>query len=533
MKKHLQVFLSLLLCAVLMLSCGCTFNFFGGNDKDKDKDKEKNPSSSQQDGTDSSDEDLTDDGSSEDEGLGDDLFDNSSDEDDKDDNNKGSSSKKEYDKYSPVGSSGNIMPTVKDDGENDEEEDEEEVVTDSVKYPDSVNAAALNKTDLFNKYDTALFTEKIWEGKTVYYETICFEQDKNGLISNASLLYEPDQIIAVRSADMTVTYAEGSDFTVDGRVVSRPRSSKIPYAPYKEFFTFYNAEEEPYNLANDLNTSVIFRSDGRPLQKRIVTVFYTHKDGWRGSTMPESQESELSRTLNKLKNGQDVKIVFHGDSITAGFTTSGNKEKARDNGSGAVLQMPCWGNVNFEPKVPAYPTIVKQALQNKFPNATITHVNTAAPGGSCGAHGINRINLVTEQNPDVVVIAFGMNDSWMDSGNNYGKYYYKNYYIQMMESILEKNPNCEFIFVPCMLPNMNIANFLKNDAAFDSHEQHLYEIQEEYPDNHIAVVPTTSLWRDLYALGKKPSDYTGSMDNHPNDWGHSVYAQLLLNAFGL
>ena len=531
MKKYLQIFLSLLLCAVLMLSCGCTFNLFGSNTGDKDKDKDKTPSSSQQDGTDSSDEDLTD-NSSEDGNSDNNLFGNSSNKENEDDK-KGTSSKKEYDKYSPVGSSSNIMPTVKENNKNDKEEDEEEVFTDSVKYPESVNAAALNKTDLFNEYDATLFTEKIWEGKTVYYETICFEQDKNGFISTASLLYEPDQIIAVRSADMTVTYSEGSDYTVNGRVVTRPRSSKIPYAPYKEFYTTYNADSNPYNLASDPNTSVIFRSDGRPMQKRIVTVFYTHKDGWRGSTMPESQEDELSRALNKLENGQDLKIVFHGDSITAGFTTSGNRESARAVENGNPLQMPCWGNVNYAPNVPAYASIVAEALKLKFPNANITKVNTAAPGGQSGSYGLEYINLVTEQNPDVVVIAFGMNDSWMDAGNNKGKYYYKNFYIQMMNKVLEVNPDCEFIFVPCMLPNMNLATFLKTDEAFDSHEQHLYEIQQEYPNNHIAVVPTTSLWRDLYALGKKPSDYTGSMDNHPNDWGHSVYAQLILNAFGL
>lgn len=516
MKKYLQVILSVLLCSALVLSCGCSFKFW-----EKDGGSKK-PSSSVDQGGDASGDELPDD-SSEDDFSFDDNSDGTS-------NGGSSNSNKKYDKYNPVGSSGNILPTATNKDKNNKDDDE--VVSDSVKYPESINAEALNKTSLFSAYDVELFTQKIWEGKTVYYETICFEQNKNGFISDASLLYEPDEIIAVRSADMTVTYTEGKDFTVNGRVVSRPRSSKIPYAPYKEFFTAYNSAN-PYYLAKDSNTSVIFRSDGRPLQKRIVTVFYTHKDGWRGTTYPETQEAELSRTLKKLKNGENVKIVFHGDSITAGFTTSGNRESARDNASGNPLQMPCWGNVTFAPNVPAYPTIVKQALQNKFPNATVTHVNTAAPGGSCGAHGINRINLVTEQNPDLVVIAFGMNDSWMDTGNNNGKYYYKNFYIQMMNKVLEKNPDCEFIFVPCMLPNMDIFSFLANDAAFDSHERHLYEIQKEYPNNHIAVVPTTSLWRDLYALGKKPSDYTGSMDNHPNDWGHSIYAQLILNAFGL
>ena len=86
-----------------------------------------------------------------------------------------------------------------------------------------------------------------------------------------------------------------------------------------------------------------------------------------------------------------------------------------------------------------------------------------------------------------------------------------------------------------MLPNMDVLTYTKSEATgqFDAMERILYEIQKEYSDHHIAVVPTTSLWRDFYALGKKPSDYLAALDNHPNDWGQSIYAQLVLNAFGL
>ncbi len=524
MKKYLQIFLSLSLCAILMLSCGCTFNFWNNDDKEKGK----NPSSSQQDENNSSDDGLLDDESSEDTSLNDDLSDNSSDKNDKE-----TSSKKEYDKYNPVSSSGNIMPTVKDQGKNDNEKDEEDqVFTDSVKYPNSVNAEALNKTDLFDAYDTALFTEKIWEGKTVYYETICFEQDKNGFISDASLLYEPDEIIAVRSADMKITYSEGKDYTVNGRVLSRPRStSTAPFLSCKSsVFVPYTGGDRQYQLAADPSNAIYFHPDGKVHQKNTLTVFYTHKDGWRGNTMPESQEDELSRAINKLKNGEDLKIVFHGDSITSGYTTSGDKEDHRSLSGNLSPHSPA---DNYAPYVSAYPSMVTEALKLKFPSANITKVNTAAPGGQSGSYGLEHIDLVKNENPDLVVIAFGMNDSWMDTGNNHGRYYYKNFYIQMMNKVLETNPDCEFIFVPCMLPNMALNSFLMNDASFDSHERHLYEIQKEYPDNHIAVVPTTSLWRDFYALGKKPSDYTGALDNHPNDWGHSIYAQLILNAFGI
>lgn len=526
MKKYLQIFFCLLICLTLLLSCACK----GNTNTDKDKDKDKTPSSSEQDITDSSD-----DGFSEDDGLGGNFSDNSSDKNDKD-----SSSNKEFDKYNPVGYSSHLTPVVdvkvENDKENntenkdDEEEKEDGVFTDSVKYPNSVNADALNKTDLFNAYDTALFTEKIWEGKTVYYETICFEEDKNGFISTANLLYEPDQIIAVRSADMTVTYSEGKDYTVNGRVVTRPRGSNAPYLDYQDsgfFVPWVQGASRTYQLAADPTRAIYFHKDGKVLQKCIVTVFYTHKDGWRGNTMPESQEDELPDALDKLKNGKDFKIVFYGDSVTAGYTASGNKEDRRNLNGKFVTHNPA---NTYPPYVSAYPSMVTEALKAKFPDAKITKVNAAAPSAQSGdQYGTTYVNLVTQENPDVAVIAFGGNDHSRITT------IYKNNISKIVEKIHEANPKCEFILVPYMLPNMDLLTYTKSESTgqFDAMERILYEIQKEYSDYHIAVIPTTSLWRDFYALGKKPSDYLAALDNHPNDWGQSIYAQLVLNAFGL
>ena len=163
MKKYLQIILSVLLCSALVLSCGCSFKFW-----EKDGGSKK-PSSSVDQGSDASDDELPDDSSEDDFSF----------DDNSDDTSGGgsSNSNKKYDKYNPVGSSGNILPTATNKDKNNKDDDEE-VVSDSVKYPESINAEALNKTSLFSAYDVELFTQKIWEGKTVYYETICFEQNK-------------------------------------------------------------------------------------------------------------------------------------------------------------------------------------------------------------------------------------------------------------------------------------------------------------------------------------------------------------------
>ena len=46
----------------------------------------------------------------------------------------------------------------------------------------------------FDRFDLERFTRKIWEGDTVYFETICFMEQEDGSIVSGTLLYAPDKI---------------------------------------------------------------------------------------------------------------------------------------------------------------------------------------------------------------------------------------------------------------------------------------------------------------------------------------------------
>ena len=385
------------------------------------------------------------------------------------------------------------------------------------------------KETIFKNYNNDFFTKKIWEGETVYYETICFEEDENGKISNAKLLYEPDEIIALRSADMKTSFIKGKDFEISGRIVTRPKGSKLQFAPYSEFYIPLEEAARKYPTTYDPNTSVVVRDDGRVLQRYQYAVFYTHKDGWKGVTRPKSQAQHIQKTISKLKNGENLNIVFYGDSVTSGMHTSGNKETARSVDSGNILQMPCWGNVNYAPYVPAWAEMVAQKLKSTFPNAKIKKTNCAAPSAQSGDnYGCKYIDLVNEQNPDLVVIAFGANDTWMKPED------FKRNHKTMINAVLAKNPNCEFLLVSYMIPNTKINSFFKTRDNHLAQEIKYYELQKEYSNiAGIGVVPALSFWKDLLDLGKKPSEWTSSMDTHPNDWGASIYAQLIINAFGI
>lgn len=61
----------------------------------------------------------------------------------------------------------------------------------------------------FDRFDLERFTRKIWEGDTVYFETICFMEQEDGSIVSGTLLYAPDKILSVRSHNLQTVYEEG------------------------------------------------------------------------------------------------------------------------------------------------------------------------------------------------------------------------------------------------------------------------------------------------------------------------------------
>ena len=82
--------------------------------------------------------------------------------------------------------------------------------------------------------------------------------------------------------------------------------------------------------------------------------------------------------------------MFFGDSITAGGNSSGRG--------------------NTAPFTPRWSEMVRDALASKYPSAKISFTDTAV-GGKETVWGIGEIdNSVNAYKPDLLVLAFGMND---------------------------------------------------------------------------------------------------------------------------
>ncbi|MBT4501046.1 MAG: SGNH/GDSL hydrolase family protein, partial [Gemmatimonadetes bacterium] len=91
-----------------------------------------------------------------------------------------------------------------------------------------------------------------------------------------------------------------------------------------------------------------------------------------------------------------------------------------------------------------------------------------------------------------------------------------------IDIIRRQNPRAEFILVATMLGNPEWAH--TPAETFPEYRNALASLCID----GIVLADMTRMWTDLLHR-KRYHDLTGNGVNHPNDFGHRVYAQLLLS----
>jgi lysophospholipase L1-like esterase len=138
-----------------------------------------------------------------------------------------------------------------------------------------------------------------------------------------------------------------------------------------------------------------------------------------------------------------------------------------------------------------------------------------AVGGTDTSWGLTQMDKVVEAKPNLVILAFGMNDS----AGRPAKDYQANTK-SMIAKIRAKLPDAEFILVASMLGNRDWVR-LKHEL-FPQYLDALKELVEP----GVALADMTSIWSGFLEL-KQDWDQSGNGVNHPNDFGHRVYAQVI------
>jgi lysophospholipase L1-like esterase len=306
----------------------------------------------------------------------------------------------------------------------------------------------------------------------------------------------PTEVLRVRSATRETVFEQGKDFEVDMEegIVSLPEGSRIPSLTEDQLYPLMTSEGPKIARQGGDKTRGIFFGEGAAYHKLQAEITYRFKQGsWKGPE-PKFEGDLLPKTLAKLKSKQPVTLILCGDSISAGANAS-LESKA-------------------PPGCPAYGQLTALALEKFFGNR-VKFINHAV-GGWTSANGLQQAKdaRIGKESPDLVIIAFGMNDVFQRDADAYQKNIRG-----IMDTVRGDAPDAEFMLVASMLGN--------KEWGMPMQQFPLYrDALAKLCGPGVVLVDMTSMWQALLER-KSFYDLTGNGVNHPNDFGHRVYSESI------
>jgi lysophospholipase L1-like esterase len=307
------------------------------------------------------------------------------------------------------------------------------------------------------------------------YAESCMFVDRDGS-SQARLLFPPDEILSVTSAGGGIVYVDGADYIVErsSRRIVRLPGSRMPQVRRDEV------------------------GDGALTHRRTVAVTYTHAAGlWTGYT-PHGSHASLPRCRARLDQREPLTICLTGDSISEGYDSSGFH--------------------GVPPGQAAFGELVAAGLTQQYGAAV--NLRNLAVAGWTAADGLSDIGRIAVPNPDLVIIAFGMNDACYAEAGEFAANV-----SDLLQGVRARVPHAEFVLVSPMLPTPECTWVVAD--RFGEYRTALADLTGE----GVVLADVTTLWRDVVAR-KDAHDLSGNGLNHPNDFGHRLYAQTLLAVLG-
>jgi acyl-CoA thioesterase I len=308
------------------------------------------------------------------------------------------------------------------------------------------------------------------------YDESVFFIGARGASSTASLLFAPERVLSLHDARRETTFEEGRDYEVrqGERTVVRLPGSRMPCT-------------EPEDVAR------LVCADDDAFHRRQVEVTYTHAGGWDGPT-PLRGDEAVPSTIRRLRAAEPVRVALTGDSISEGYNASG------------FIQVP--------PYQAAYGALVAAGLEQAYRSPIKLH--NFAVAGWTSDHGLADVERVASANPQLVIVAYGMNDAGYAApaelvGN----------VSALIDRVRETSPDAEFVIVSPMLPNPEADPRVM--PRFPAYRDALARLS----GRGVVLADVTTLWTQLLAR-KTYYDVTGNGLNHPNDFGHRLYAQVIL-----
>jgi acyl-CoA thioesterase I len=288
--------------------------------------------------------------------------------------------------------------------------------------------------------------------------------------------------VAVRSTyrpglPETVVYEEGRDYAVDygAGQVHRLEGSRIP--DYKTNSLYGQRDFDHSRFAGFGN------------YRHFVFVDYAAADRFHWPAHPR-QDDLLPQTKRRLTHGEPLTVVAFGDSITAG-------------GDATAPELIYWERW-------------LASLRAKYPKANITGIN-GATGGDTTVQGLARLSeKVISQKPDLVLVAFGMNDQ------NIGSVPLERFRTNLNDLVdrIRRESSAEVLLLSSCLPN---PNWHYTSGRMPEYGRVTGEVAAS---KGCAFADMLATWKAVVGR-KKPEDLLANNVNHPNDFGHWIYSRVL------
>lgn len=360
---------------------------------------------------------------------------------------------------------------------------------------------------IITKYDNASYLKPIWKGEEVLNETALVLKNALGFIAEIRLAYPIKKIISVRSFDLKTVYEEGKDYFVnENGELQIIMEGKIPYLKWEDYrLNEYVDKEKQIASADAIGSHIVAElfSHNDGMSAWTVVVTYTHEQSDIYDVVQEKSE-KVTTFLNKLKTQKSATVVSYGDSITYGWGASGMKD------------------VNKPPFTPPYAYMVVEYLQNRF-GAQINHENFSVSGMCTDwAEKDENVQKVIDACPDLVILAFGMNDA----GGFHPNVFYEKM-LNIITKVRKVHKDVPFVIVSSIMPNPLVA-FAAGSSICRYHAEYprvFEKLQNNLP--FVAYANVTKM-HNLLLERKSLQDTLSNNVNHPNDFMHRVYAQSVL-----
>lgn len=352
-----------------------------------------------------------------------------------------------------------------------------------------------------------------WKSNVVYNEITLPLLYEDGT-AYAKLNNKPIRIISVLDQKLKKTYVEGTDYVVDadGKRLVIPEGSSIPLL-YEKADEGVNPPEgiekgDPSTTAYtvwDIGNGPFVYTEGPYFYPKYLCVTYVYDiEDIDTSAFAKYDKFNLTRVRAKLERGEGINLVTLGDSITQGCSSTGD-----------VL--------NIEPATPCYAKQLKAEIERLY--GVNVNLYNGGVGGKQSDYPVSPdgaavLTAAKRANPDLCVIAFGMND--MSAGVEAVEFDAN--IRKIMTEIKSVSPECEFILVNSFPCN---PRYEKGGDYFTKYLKKLNAIATENEDGSVAVLDMQKVGKYYLDNGRKYCEISSSNVNHPNDFMHRIYAMNL------